>query len=437
MPPIRGLGALLAFRKDPVAFLEALAAQGPRGEASLGGQRICLLSDPGEVGTLLIQQGTNTHKAGALSRAKPLLGEGLLTMEGEAHKARRKAVQPAFHGDRLAPLALPIVRRADALARAWSAGAADGQRVDAKEAMVGLTFGVAAECLLGEALDEELPELEAALAQVQGAFPTLVWPGAHLLLKLPLPSHLRARKGLARLHRTVDAVVARRRAAGAGGSSLLDALIRGLGEGPGAEQALRDEALSLLLAGHETTATALAWALRRVGEDPALGEAIAQEALRVAGDEGPLGLASRHAQLVFTRQVVAESLRLHPPGWLVVRKPQSDLALPLGPIQAGSLVMVSPHILHRNPLHWPDPEAFQPERHSPEASALRPRFCYLPFGAGLRGCVGEPLAWLEAVLVLACLALRLRWVAEGPRPKGQAGVTLAPAGPVWLQVKAP
>lgn len=430
MPPLRGLGALLAFRRDPVGFLEALGAQGPRGEARLGPQRIVLLTDPAEVGALLIQQAPHTVKAGALSRAKPLLGEGLLTMEGEAHKARRKAVQPAFHGDRLAPLAWPIVRRAAALAEAWAQG---GDPVDAKEAMIALTFGVAAECLLGEALDAELPQLEAALLAVQGAFPTLVWPGAHLLLRLPLPSHLRAKEGLRRLHQAVDAVVARRRAAGADGASLLDALIRGLGEGPQAEQALRDEALSLLLAGHETTATALAWALRRVGEDPKLGEAIAQEAQAVAADEGPEGLAKRFAQLAFTRQVVAESLRLHPPGWLVVRKPLQPLALPLGPVPAGGLVMVSPHVLHRNPQHWPEPEAFRPERHAPEALAQRARFSYLPFGAGLRGCVGEPLAWLEATLVLAILALRLRWAAEGPRPVGQAGVTLAPAGPVWLR----
>ena len=428
--PRRGfpLRSLAAFRRDPLAFLQRM--QREHGDVSrwrFGQRRLYLLAHPEMVRDVLVTRHRNFIKSKALQRARVVLGQGLLTSEGEVHLRQRRLAQPAFHRERIAALGDTMVRYAAQAAGEWRAGA----EMDVTREMNRLTLAIAGKTLFGADVQGEADEIGRALTDMLEAFKRLTNPLGPLLDKLPLPTTLRVRRASERLDQTIYRMVAQRRASGEDRGDLLSMLLAARdeeGDGGGmTDLQLRDEALTLFLAGHETTANALSWTWHLLAQNPdaearlhaELGAALAGRA--PTPDDLP--------RLPYTRAVLAESMRVYPPAWAIGREPLEEFDAGGYRIRAGTVVLVSPWIVHRDPRWWADPERFDPDRWSPEREAEIPRFAYFPFGGGPRKCIGEGFAWTEGILVLATLAQR--WTlrhAPGAEVSRQPLITLRPTG---------
>ncbi|MBW3571187.1 MAG: cytochrome P450 [Gemmatimonadetes bacterium] len=429
-PPRGSVLRALRFGRDPLAGIRRLQLRwGDVAMARIGKRRLYVLSHPEMVRDVLVTHHRNFVKSFALQRARVLLGEGLLTSEGEFHLRQRRLSQPAFHRDRVAALAGTMVRYADDAANRWRAG----MEVDATREMNRLTLGIAGTALLGVDVEGEADEIGRALTDALGLFDRLHNPLAPLLDRLPVPGTLRMRRARERLDATIYRAIAERRASGEDRDDLLGMLLSARdveGDGGGmTDLQLRDELLTLFLAGHETTANALAWTWHLLALHPRAEARLHGELRDVLGGRAPG--AADYAALPFTRAVLAESMRLHPPAWTVGREPLADFAAGGYRIRAGSIVLVSPWILHHDARWWgADVDAFRPERWlQPDFEASLPRFAYFPFGGGPRKCIGEGFAWMEGVLALATLARRWR-LRHVPRAAvaARAGITLRPVG---------
>jgi cytochrome P450 len=426
----RGLpfAKLLAFRRDPLGFIER--AQREHGDVvhfGFGPRPIYLLAHPELVREVLVSNHRNFIKSRALQRARVILGEGLLTNEGEAHLRQRRLTQPAFHRERVAALAGAMVAHAERCGARWRAGV----EVDATREMNRLTLAIAGETLFGADVESEADEIGAALSIAMQAFRRLTNPLGALLDRLPVPGTLRVRRAKERLDATIYRMIAERRASGGGGGDLLSLLLEARdeeGDGGGmSDLQLRDEALTLFLAGHETTANALAWTWHLLALNPDAEARLHAELDGVLGTRAPT--AADLPALPWTRAVFAEAMRLYPPAWAIGRQPLRPFAAQGYRIRAGGVLLMSPWLMHRDPRWWSEPERYDPARWSPEREAALPRFAYFPFGGGPRKCIGEGFAWTEGILVLATLARR--WTlrhAPGASVGREPLITLRPTG---------
>jgi len=433
-PPARqAFAALLAQRVAPHRFLERTARDfGPLAHMRVAGEHVYVVGDADLVRLIFVTRGRDTMKGRALQRAKPLLGEGLLTSEGDLHRRQRRLVQPAFHQARIAHYAEHMGAAADERSRQWQ----DGQHLDLAEDLSALTLDIVGRTLFGADLRGDAGEVGEALTAVIGGFRQQLLPGAAILARLPLPSRRRTREATERLDAIVRRLIDEHRAAGDTGD-VLSMLLAARDEGSGmSDQQIRDEVMTLVLAGHETTANALAWAFWHLSEHPDRAAWMHAE-VDVLPDR-PLGWDDL-AALPRTRAVVAESLRLHPPAWTIGRRLLADIEV--GPeagdwvLPAGSLCLASQWGLHRDPRYWADAASFSPARWLDAEGAFseqapgQPRGAWFPFGLGSRVCIGEDFAWTEAVLVLAALARRWAPAVDPDWPPDEdAGVTLRPRG---------
>lgn len=445
-PRARFPGALLvSFRRDPLGFLTTVARRyGDVAEFRLGPQRVVLLSHPEHVRDLLVTQHRRFHKGVGLQRAKHLVGEGLLTSEDELHQRQRRLIQPAFHHERIEACADLMAAEAERTAARWAelaAGAAAPRPLDVHREMQRLTLLIAGRALFHADLEAEADDIGRALATSLDSFRRFtMMPFASLLERLPLPAAVRFAGARRRLDAVIERVVAERRADGADRGDLLSMLLFArdeTGRPAVGERQLRDELMTLLLAGHETTATALTWTWYLLARHPEVERRLHQEVDRVLG--GSLPGAADLARLDYTRRVLAEAMRVYPPAWVLGRLAIGDYEVAGYRFPPGTLVLVSQWVLHRDPRFFPDPERFDPERWTEPERAARPKFAYFPFGGGPRGCIGEPFAWMEGVLVLATLARRwrLRLARDGPVAL-QPSVTLRPQGgmPMILEARS-
>jgi cytochrome P450 len=428
--PPHGLSILrfLRFRSDPPGELVALQRRyGDVARFSIGRRRFYLLSHPDAVREVLVTRHRDFIKSLALQRARVLLGEGLLTSEGETHLRQRRLVQPAFHRDRVSAMAGTMVAHARQTSARWR----DGAVVDAGAEMNRTTLAIAGVTLLGADVEGEADALRLALTDALALFDRLHNPVGALLDRLPVPGTLRMRRARARLDETIHRAISLRRASGEAGSDLLGMLLSARdeeGDGGGmSDLQLRDELLTLFLAGHETTANALAWCWHLLAAHPEAEARLHAELAAVLGGRPPT--AADVAALPWTRAVLAEAMRVRPPAWAIGREPLVDMEIGGHLVRRGTIVLLSPWVVHRDPRWWREPEAFRPERWSEEMEAALPRFAYFPFGGGPRKCIGEGFAWTEGVLVLATLASRwrLRGV-PGARVGHEARITLRPTG---------
>jgi cytochrome P450 len=416
----------LALVRRPLDFLPALARDfGDVVAFDLGTQPMVLLSHPDQIRDVLVTHGRHFHKGRGLERAKILLGNGLLTSEGELHLRQRRLVQPAFHRARIAGYGDTMAAYARRRAGMWT----DGATLDISAEMAAYTLAVVGKTLFDADIEAEAHEIGEALGTAIATFNLTVLPLGELLLRLPLPAARRFRRARTRLDATIYEMIARRRASGADRGDLLSMLLlahdtEGDGSGMSDEQ-LRDEAMTLLLAGHETTANALTWAWYLVSGAPGV-EARLHAEVDALGDR-PLG-ADDLARLPYTRAVLAETMRLYPPAWIMGRRALDAYEVNGHVIAPRTVVVMSQWIVHRDPRWWPDAEAFEPARWLPGGSASdpgRPKFSYFPFGAGARVCIGEQFAWMEGTLALATFAQRWRLrLATGHRVEPQPIVTL-------------
>jgi cytochrome P450 len=425
-PDLSRLAALRAFRRDPIGLLEELATYGDLVRVRVPGRDAFLLNHPDLVRDVFVTDHRAFHKGPTIQAAKMLLGESLLTSEGERHKQQRRVIQPMFHHDRIASYAGAMVRGATRTAERWH----DGQEMDVHAQMSGLTLSVVGETLFGTDVDEERSAtVRRALTDTLGMFDRVYSPLFRLLTRMPSPTMRRFRRVESDLDAVIAEMIAARRATGATGDDLLSVLLRASEDGVGmSDQQVRDEALTLFLAGHETTSIALTWSWWLLARNPA-AEAKLHDEVDALGAEPTVEELPR---LTYARAVLDESIRLRPPAWAIGRNAVADHRAGDFTIPTGSVVVVSPWLLHHDERWWPDAGAFRPERwlsERPEGS----RFAYVPFGGGPRRCIGEPFALIEGTLVLATLARRWRFrtVSDEP-PALQPVVTLRPRGGLLL-----
>jgi cytochrome P450 len=401
------LGQLLAFRRDPLEFLTRIAREYP-GEVVRfrpGPRDVYLLKHPDLVKEVLVTRQHDFSKSRGLEWAKLFLGEGLLTSEGEFHTRQRRLAQPAFHRQRIGAYADDMVRRTVVARDRWSAG----QPLDVDAEMMRLTLAVVSSTLFGTDVADAAEEVREDLATIIALFPRFSLPLFGLIQRLPLPSNARFNRAVARLDALVYRVIAQRQREGGDRGDLLSLLLLARDEEGGGgmtDRQLRDEVMTLLLAGHETTANALTWTWYLLSGNPDVEARWREELREVLG--GRTATVEDLPALRYTEMVLAESMRLFPPAWGMGRRALRDLTLGGFLIRKGAILALSPYIVHRDPRLWPDPLRFDPERFTAEAKAARPRFAYFPFGAGARSCIGEPFAWMEGVLLLATIGQRWR-----------------------------
>jgi len=409
---------LRRFRRDPLAFLEGAAAGGPVAEFMLGPQRVFLLSDPAGIEDVLVTHAAQFAKGRALERAKRTLGEGLLTSEGQVHLRQRRLMQPAFHKPRIAAYTEAMARTAVAARERWTAGTP----LDLSGEMNRLTLTIVADTLFGAEVgsDSETARVQQAITDVMEMFDLVMLPFAEWLVRLPLPRMRRYRAAQQALDQLIYGIIARRRAAGADRGDLLSMLLHAQdseGTGGMTDRQLRDEVITLFLAGHETTANALTWLWVMVARHPDVEARLHAELDAVlVGGRAPV--ADDVPRLPYTRAVVAETLRLYPPAWTMGRRVLQPYRWGGHDIPAGTLILMSQWIVHRDPRWWPDPLRFDPARWLGEgqSAGARPRFAYFPFGGGNRVCIGESFAWSEAIVVVAATAQRWRFVLDPAHP---------------------
>jgi cytochrome P450 len=419
---------ILRISRERIALLRGMAAEyGDVSQMRLGKQRIVLLTNPEDIRDLLVTNQRKFQKGQALERAKVLVGEGLLTSEGDLHLKQRRLVQPAFHRARIAAYAGAMTGAAMARQAPWN----DGQLLDANRAMMNITLDIVASTLFGADVGAESSEIGSALDDVFEAFTIGYGPLTPLLDILPSPRRRRFEAGKKRVYATIDRIIAERRQHNEDTGDLLSMLLHATdteGDGTGmSDQQLRDEAITLFIAGHETTANALTWTWLLLARSPTAEQALHEEVDRVLGDRLPT--MDDLPQLPMTRAIIAESMRLYPPAYIVGRRAMEPYSVGGFDFPARTIFLAPQFIVHRDLRWWPDAEQFRPERWlDAAAAAARPKMAYFPFGAGTRICVGEQFAWMEAMLVVATLARRWRFHVDGPDPALEPIITLRPKG---------
>ncbi|HEY8427999.1 MAG TPA: cytochrome P450 [Sandaracinaceae bacterium] len=397
--------------------------------------RYYLVSDIDAIKHVLVDNNKNYVKSRNYQGLKLVLGEGLVTSDGELWRRQRKLAQPAFVKKRIEAFAEPMARLSEEQLAEWDR-LPDGSIVDVHDAMTRLTFRIVGRTLFDTELGKEgdrIGPLIATLIHYANDY-------AESLVRVPpwaLPT--RRNREFLRAKREVDRIVAEiveaRRASGEEREDLLGLLMSATDEqGRMSEKQLRDEVLTLAMAGHETTANALGWTFYLLSLHPEIDRRLEEELDEVLGGRTPQ-LADL-PQLAFTDRVIRESMRLYPPAWAFERDAIADDVIAGYPIEAGSTVGIVTYVLHRHPRHWDNPEGFDPDRFLPERSAGRSRFAYLPFGAGPRQCIGMGMALMEAVIVLATLRQRYRLeLVPGHRVELDPSVTLRPKNGIrmWLR----
>jgi cytochrome P450 len=426
-------GQLFRFVPDPLGFLVGIQAQyGDLVHFRIRNRNVFLVNDPADIEGILVTHSRGFVKNPGFQNIKRVLGEGLLSSEGEFHLRQRRMIQPAFHRQQIAAYAPLMVEEAQAQSQKWQ-----GQsQVDVLQEMIALTLRVVSRALFGVRLADQTRAISQAVDDAMSLFHQAASPLSLLLARLPGVGDRRFRQGRARLDRSILHIIQTRRAEPSPADDLLSRLIAAEDSGTGmSDTQVRDEALTLLLAGHETTATALAWTWYLLSQHPQVEQRLHAELEEALA--GYLPTAADLPRLPYTRQVLAESLRLYPSIYMFGRQTLNGWRIRNYEIPAGSSLIISPYLVHHDPRHYPDPERFDPERWAPGARAGAHKLSYLPFSAGPRGCIGEPFAWQEAMLILVALAQdwKLR-LAPGTHVPVQPRITLRPKGGLLMELEA-
>jgi cytochrome P450 len=420
------LGSLRDARRDPLAFVLRVSADyGDVAYVRLATLRVFLLNHPDDIEQVLVTHQHRFAKGRSLGRARRLFGNGLLTSDGAVHSRQRRVIQPAFHRSRLAAYGSVMAGHAAAARERWK----PGDIIDIAAEMSRLTLAIAGETLVGSDADALIEEAGEVLETATGFLDVTLLPLSPLAELLPFPRVQRLQRARRKVERVLGAIIDRRRGHPADSGDLLSMLLAAQEEIGGdqmPDRQLHDELITMLLAGHETTANALAWTWYLVARHPDVESRLHAEVDAVLG--GRLPAVDDLPALPYTRMVFAESIRLYPPAWLLGRMAVEAHEVRGYRIPVGSLVVLSPWAVHRNAAYFPEPARFDPARWQPEAQAGRPRFSYFPFGGGSRGCMGEAFAWMEGVLLVAALAQRWRFrlADETASPELQPAITLKP-----------
>ncbi len=422
------------FTQHTLDFLATLTQRHGRFVSfRLGHQRVIFANDPELVRELLITKARSFHKDRGIRMAKHLLGEGLLSSEDEFHKRQRRLAQPAFHRERIAAygeqMAQITVRGLDR----WR----DGATVDVAHEMMRVTLMIAGKTLFNTEVEAEAEELGQALNDAMGMFAVGLLPVVEIARRLPLPITKRFNAARARLDHTVYRMIEERRRNPVDNGDVLSMLLLAQDtEGDGGRMTdlqVRDEAMTIFLAGHETTANALAWTVYLLAQHPEIEGRLLEEIDTVL--QGRSAGAADVKRLAFAERVFRESMRLYPPAWGTGRIAHEPVEFGGVALRPGQFVLVSPWVMHRDPEFYQEPLRFDPDRWLPERSASLPKFAYFPFGGGPRMCIGEGFAWMEGVIVLATLMQRWRFaLVPDHRVVPQPRITLRPRDGIQVRL---
>ncbi len=419
---------------NPIFLFQHLVEKyGDIAHYKIGWNHIVFLSHPDYIREVLVVQNDNFVKERTVRRSKMLLGEGMITAEGAQHRSQRQVAQPAFHRQRIPEYASTMVREAVRMRDCWR----DGEQRNIARDMMHLMLNVVAETLFATDLRDEVHELADAINRIMGLYNFLVMlPAAEWLVHVRPPglaAFVRARKRIdAVVHRMIDA----HRHRESDGRSLLDLMLAASPDrGPDLERSLRDQVITIFLAGYETVANALAWTWYLLSQNPECERRFHAEIDREL--QGRLPTYDDVPRLRYVEMVMAESLRLYPPAWAMGRQALDDFQLGEYFLPAKTTVLMSQFITHRDPRFFPDPLRFDPERFTPEAKMRRTKFTYFPFGAGFRQCIGESFAWMEGVLLLATLGQKWKMkLVPGHPVEPEPLITLRPKYGMRMQLEA-
>jgi cytochrome P450 len=397
-----------------LGLVERLGKQFPRiGRTQVGKNTIVMVNAPELVSDVLIEH-VDDYQKGPVLRiiARPLLGDGLLTSEGEVHRYRRKLVAPAFAHQRVCRYADVMKEHTLATLATWH----DGQEMNIAQAMMRLTLGIVGRTLFDVDLLDKADSLGEDITTVQES--------ADRQMRVPfkLPYRKRETEALERLNATVFGIIRNRRETGVDHGDLLSMLMMSKDEETGehlTDQQVRDEAMTLFLAGHETTAQAMSWSWYLLSKNPQYWDRLRTE--------GP----------GFALQVVKEAMRLYPPAFLLARNALRDTMIDDFQVREGDMVLISPWLFHRDPRLFEDPLRFDPDRFLPEREAKLPKFAYMPFGGGRRICIGNQFALMEGQIILNTISQHFRMELLSDKPIAlEPYITLRPKGGVHVRVKS-
>lgn len=428
-------GHFRSFRKDATGFLERLSKLGDVTSFRLGPQQAYFLNDPELIRDLLVVNAHKFKKGRALQRAKTLLGEGLLTSEGEFHLRQRRMIQPAFHRAQIADYSRSMVELAEETSDNWR----DRETLDIDREMMHLTLRIVGKTLFSANVEDDADAVGKAMTSMTTLFNFLLLPFSEWLQKLPLPHSKRFKSARGTLDSVIYAIINDRRRSGENKGDLLSMLLNAQDEDDGSvmtDEQVRDEALTLFLAGHETTANLLTFTWYVLSQNPDAEAKLHEEIDRVLNGRSPT--FEDISKLTYCEHVIAESMRLYPPAWAIGRLATEDHEFGGFPVAKGSLILISPYITHRDKRFWSEPEVFRPERWEMQSVKVAgQRYIYFPFGGGIRRCIGEGFAWTEGILLLATLAGK--WKLEldpGQKIALQPMITLRPKYGMRMKIRS-
>jgi cytochrome P450 len=404
LPGLPILGNLLAFRRDRLALQDAAARLGPIARISLGHIPVYVIHCADLAHQVFVDQAASFHKSAGMQFLRPVLGDGLLSAEGDTHKRHRKLLAPAFAPKRLASYGdIMIAETREQLAR-WS----PRERIDLAAHMMEMTLAIAGRTLFGVDVRSDATTVAHALELAMRSMVESTTSPLQLGYNWPLPRHLRMKRAVRLLDDVVYRLIAEGRKRGTDRGDVLSILLLARDDDGSAltDREVRDEVMTLLLAGHETTANTLSWTWYELGRHPAALARLEAELASVVGAR-PITTADL-PNLPFTAAVIDEAMRLHPPAYMVGREAIRDVELGGHHLPARSVVDIYIRGIHRRADYYPDPLAFRPERMLPDAKKARPRHHYLPFGAGPRVCIGAHFALMESQLALATMVQHAR-----------------------------
>ncbi len=418
---------------NPILLFEHLQAEyGSIAHYRLAHNHIVFLNDPEYIREILINQAPLFIKERTQRRMKILLGEGLITSEGETHMRQRRIAAPAFHRQRIAAYGEMMSARAATMREEWQPGVT----IDIVGEMMRLALQVVARTIFDTDVTEDVQTINNEVNAIMKLYNFLIaLPRAEALLHLPIPGLMRFKRARKRLDAVVHRMIDQRRQSNQDRGDLLSMLLASRDEERDGssltDEQVRDEVTTIFLAGYETVANALAWTWLLLAQNPEAEAKMHAEIDTVLA--GRLPTLADVPNLPYTEMVLSESMRLYPPAWAMGR--QATAPIEIGPyrLPEGTYFFFSQYIMQRTPEYFPGPLRFDPERFTPEAKAARPKFAYFPFGGGGRQCIGESFAWMEATLLTATIAQkwRLRLV-PGQRIEVQPKITLRPKYPIRM-----
>lgn len=402
------VGLLPEIWKDPLQFFVNAAQLGRVVQLDLGPRRMYLIHHPDDIKYVTQDNARNYIKGYEV--VEPVLGQGLVTANGEQWLKQRRLMQPMFHRQKIAGLAHMMTDATQEMLNQWEAAyATPGKPFDVASEMMRLTQTIIVRTMLSADIRANGAEIAQAFTDMLEYLNTLMFSPVSIPLAWPTPINLRFKRAIALIESTIYGILRDRRASGRDENDLVSMLMEARDETTGegmSDKQIRDELVTIFFAGHETTASTLSWAWYTLAQHPTIYRQLESEIDSVLGTRLPT--VEDLPRLTFTRQVIDETLRLYPPAWMFAKVAVNEDAIAGYRIPAGAQIMLSPYVTHRQPEFWEAPNEFRPNRFAPGADAGRAKLAYFPFSAGPRKCIGDQFALVEATLLLAAIAQRYR-----------------------------